>query len=314
VCKDKIVTDIAAWEERLHANFGQDGVIGHGLEPYREASARYGYWFVDHFRGFMALSEAFLDFHFGLPELVNDYVTAPLNRTGGQASVAYSMGVVRHMIDFRLMYSARELAFMGSVLEGAALMRLVFDAAIVRSAIVQRLSTIEAAEGVTALAPGEPLDYEAVRKARIKEEKRIDGMMVGNASGLTEETIAELRKWESLLHGEIHGGRLSQATALAWLKGQEPLAMVPRPREFEVAMFMNRWVEVAWMVHRLMPTLQLPAHCFSAQWNDKWRVLDESFVPAVQALSSQLKKKIGGAMVEFVTKKFPFDASSTCEV
>jgi type VI protein secretion system component VasK len=36
--------------------------------------------------------------------------------------------------------------------------------------------------------------------------------------------------------------------------------------------------------------------------------------PAVQVLSSELKKQIGDAMVEFVTKKFPFDANSTCEV
>ena len=77
-------------------------------------------------------------------------------------------------------------------------------------------------------------------------------------------------------------------------------------------MLMNRWVEVAWMAHRLFPTLQLPATLFTEEWRSKWKVLDESFVAIVQALSTELNKKIGDAMVDFVTTKFPFTAVSVC--
>jgi hypothetical protein len=42
----------------------------------------------------------------------------------------------------------------------------------------------------------------------------------------------------------------------------------------------------------------------------KWLIIDESFEIAVESLTIEAGKKIGAAMVEFVSSKFPFNTES----
>lgn len=42
-------------------------------------------------------------------------------------------------------------------------------------------------------------------------------------------------------------------------------------------MFANRYNEVSWMFHRLLPNLQIGDEGFGNKWAAKWNVLDESF-------------------------------------
>lgn len=309
-CGPPFMTDIEAWENRLVATFGHGGIVGATLSPLVESEAAYGAWVADSFRGFMTLSEAFLVFHFETPELINRYLAAPMTESKTGVTTAHAMSIVRHAVDFRTLRAARQLLFQGAPYQGLMLMRPVFDAALVRSAIVQGLTTIEAVEGLVGQQPGQTLDRKAVRGAKIKEEKRIDSIMLRSDSGLTETTQRELQEWEGLLHAEIHGGSLSSAAALGWLRGVAPLVFPPSPNEHDAAMIMNRWVEVAWLVHRLVPTLQHSQFRFPQDWRERWTVLDQSFEPMVQSLSTQLGKGIGNAMVEFVNAKFPFNADA----
>jgi hypothetical protein len=309
------MTDIQAWQNRLSETFGDgDGTIGHELARLDDAESNYGAWAVDRFRGFMSISEAFLVLHFEVPSLVNRFILQRLGSDGRGASPSYGVGLMRHAIDCRTLRAARLLFLQGYPFEGVALLRPVFDAALVRSAIVQGLTTVEAAEGVADISAGRPIDPDAVRRARIKEEKRIDRLMVGEESGLQPRTQEELAKWEGLLHAEIHGARLSLAMGLDFLKGKTALTFGPTRGDDQAAMLLNRWCEVAWMIHRLMPTLQLVGYPFPEDWRNKWRVLDESFVPIVQSLSTQLGKPIGDAMVDFVHAKFPFGVDTASQV
>jgi len=75
-------------------------------------------------------------------------------------------------------------------------------------------------------------------------------------------------------------------------------------------MFMNRFCEVGWMLHRIVPMLQPPDAALSAAWVDKWQILDESFEQAVHSLTEQCGKAIGAAIVELVKSKFPFAGKS----
>lgn len=65
------------------------------------------------------------------------------------------------------------------------------------------------------------------------------------------------------------------------------------------------------MVHRLMPAVQRPYAPLPATWGEKWRVIDDSFKAIVHSLTQQLGKKIGGAIVELVIAKFPFNERSS---
>lgn len=149
-----------------------------------------------------------------------------------------------------------------------------------------------------------------MKKLRKETEFEVRRKMTGSDSGLTPETRDELSKWDALFDFEVHGARLSFAGAQGWMKGQEPLPVLPRFEEKQFAMFVNRYCEVIWMVHRLTPAIQPPGVPLPAAWGEKWRVLDDSFEITVHSLTQQLGKKIGGAVVELVRAKFPFDEQS----
>lgn len=76
------------------------------------------------------------------------------------------------------------------------------------------------------------------------------------------------------------------------------------------AMFMNRFCEVSWMAHRLIPLVQPPDIPLPDAWKEKWRLIDESFEQSVDSLTKQLGKDIGAAIVELVKAKFPFHSQS----
>ena len=90
------------------------------------------------------------------------------------------------------------------------------------------------------------------------------------------------------------------------MRGSGPLHLLPRYEESAWVLYMCRFTEIAWMLHRLLPTLQPIDHPFGDAWAHKWRVLDQSFAECVSGLSEQLGKPIGNAHVELVEMKFPF--------
>ncbi len=94
---------------------------------------------------------------------------------------------------------------------------------------------------------------------------------------------------------------------MGWMKGTEPLPVLPAYNQRSFAMFVNRYCEVAWMVHRLIPLVQPPSVPLPDSWKGKWRVLDDSFRVMVYSLTEQSGKAIGAAIVEMVTAKFPFN-------
>jgi hypothetical protein len=120
-------------------------------------------------------------------------------------------------------------------------------------------------------------------------------LMTGADSGLTENVIAELTKWERCFHAEVHGSHFTSTEALTWLRGQEELHFAPKPREQSVAMYMNRATEINWLVLRTFTYLQLEKQALGIEWARKWRVLDESFEQGVipdLGTTSTLKIKV----------------------
>jgi len=99
-----------------------------------------------------------------------------------------------------------------------------------------------------------------------------------------------------------------------WMKGKAPLAAIPTFEESAFAVFMNRFCEVGWMLHRLLPAIQPHDKKLPATWAKKWPIVDESFEQMVCSLTARLGKPIGGALVEFVKAKFPFSASSSFRI
>lgn len=256
------------------------------------------------YKGYLALSDAFKCFFLETVELVN---TVCLPKVTTPLSEFYGIFVPRLVHGFQSLCGAERVAILGYPYHAYTLLRNTFDNLVLTSAALQKSTDFYSIEGVT---PGKLPDIAAVRKLRKETEFKVRRKMMGSDSGLTQETRDELSKWDALFDIEVHGARLSLASAQRWMKGQEALPVLPRFDERHFAMFLNRYCEVGWMVHRLTPTIQPPDVPLPAAWMEKWRVLDDSFEIAVHSLTQQLGKKIGAAIVELAKAKFPFNEKS----
>lgn len=256
------------------------------------------------YKGYLALSDAFKCFFLETIELINTVcrpkVTAPL-------SEFYPIFVPRLAHSFQSLCGAERVAICGYPYHAYTLLRNTFDNVALTSAALQKVTDFYSIEGVT---PSKTLDIAAVKRLRKNTEYNVRRIMTGNQSGLTQETQDELANWDNLFDFEVHGARLSFAATQGWMKGTEPLPVLPRFEEMQFAMFMNRYCEVGWMVHRLTPALQPPGVPLPEAWMNKWRILDDSFEVTVNSLTQQLGKEIGAAIVELVKAKFPFNEKS----
>ena len=79
-------------------------------------------------------------------------------------------------------------------------------------------------------------------------------------------------------------------------------------------MHMNRYYEVGWMMHRMLPMAQNAGALFSEVWKKEWRILDTVFRETVESMTKSLGKPIGAAISEFVQTKFPFTEASVFPV
>lgn len=257
------------------------------------------------FHGYMALSDAFKCIFLEAVELINTVcrpkITQPLSEF-----YAFYMPRVTH--SFQSLCGAERVALHGYPLLAYTALRNVYDNNVLSSAALQKITTFYAIEGLEAT---QPFDPDKARKLRKATEFDVQRKMTGNQSGLTPQTIEELAKWDALFDFETHGARLSMASTMGWIKGTESLAVLPRFVARDFAIYMNRFCEISWMVHRLLPLLQPPSAELPDTWHAKWSIVDESFRILVQSLTEDTGKKIGAAMVEFVTCKFPFSAKST---
>jgi hypothetical protein len=279
------------------APYGRLQLIREEEEKHRQAMLQY--------KGQVALSDAFKCFFLETVELINTYCR-PKVRT--PLSEFYPLFVPRLVHNFKTLCGAEQTAMLGYPLHGYTLLRNTFDNAVLTSAAIQKVTDFYSIEGVV---PGTPADLRAAQTLRKRTEYDVRRKMTGSDSGLSQPTIDELAKWDALFDFETHGARLSLAREQGFMKGSEPLPATPRFDKDSAAMFMNRYSEVAWMAHRLLPLVQPPGAMLPASWAAKWGVIDESFEICVHSLTAQLGKKIGDAMVELVKTKFPFTDKST---
>lgn len=257
------------------------------------------------YKGYLALSDAFKALFLESIELFNTQcrpkVKTPL-------SEHYPIFVPRLANVFMSLCGAERTAIRGYPYQGYASLRNAFDDAVLTSAALQKLTNFYSIEGVD---PDKPFDITQVKKLRKATEFEIRKQMTGSQSGLRQKTIDELVQWDALFDYETHGSRLSLALAKGWMQGKEPLGFLPRFSESTFAMFMNRFSEIAWMVHRLIPAIQPPNALMPDEWAEKWRVVDDCFRNMVHSLTKENGKYIGEAMVEFVDAKFPFNERSS---
>ena len=288
------------FQRRLDAISEQDGVPygrAHGLFDSEE---KYGHAAVQ-YKGYLALSDAFKCFFLESVETLNtecfSKITTPL-------SEYYAIFLPRISHSFQSLCAAERVALRGYPLHAYTLLRNTFDNVVLTSAAVQKITDFYSIEGVD---HGKAPDLASITRIRKRAEREARAKMTGDQSGLSSSTIAELAKWDALFDFEVHGARLSLARAQDWMKGKAPLPVLPTFDEKQFAIFVNRYCEIGWMAHRLLPLSQPKQAPLPAAWQEKWKILDDSFEIMVFSLTEQFGKQIGAAIVELVKTKFPFN-------
>lgn len=141
-----------------------------------------------------------------------------------------------------------------------------------------------------------------IKTNRQNEERDLLTLTLRKKSGLTQEQKAELERWEGFFNMETHNGFLTQS--LEFL--DRPVSVAPNPSEDSCSMFINRFCEVQWMLHRTLPFLQSNTKMFGEEWIKKWNLLDRSF-QMEQQIVADAEKSIGIVFIEFMNLKFPFN-------
>jgi hypothetical protein len=273
------------------------------------ASEEHNYFVAarDALKGLGALADAFNSLFLETVERLNSESRPKVKQ---QLSDHYPLFVPRLVTAFRVLRAAENTAFDGYPLQGYTLLRNVFDDNVLTAAALQQITTFYAIEGVDPKAkvdPKTPIDASAILGARRRTEFAVTRVMVGADSGLSAVAREDLAKLNRLFDFETHGARLSLTHAMNWMQGRGGLEVTPKFDENGFAIFANRYCEIAWMTHRLLPQIQPPDAMFAGDWGDKWAILDDSFKMIVESLSTSLGKTVGSSFVEFIETKFPFN-------
>lgn len=288
------------FQRRLDAISEQDGVPYGRAHKLFDSEEKYGHA-VAQYKGYLALSDAFKCFFLETVETLNTEcffkITTPL-------SEHYAIFLPRISHSFQSLCAAERVALRGYPLHAYTLLRNTFDNVVLTSAAVQNVTDFYSIEGVDR---GKAPDLASITRNRRRAEREARAKMTGDQSGLSSSTIAELTKWDALFDFEVHGARLSLAGTQDWMKGKAPLPELPAFDEKQFAIFVNRYCEIGWMVHRLLPLGQPKQAPLPTAWQEKWKILDDSFEIMVFSLTEQFGKQIGAAIVELVKAKFPFN-------
>ncbi|SRR5258708_1426006 len=288
-------------EEQLSDLFTERGIIGRKVFALQSAEQSVGQRVVERFKGYQILSDSFKQFYIETFQLVNRNVPGPLPHI-------YADFVARQTKYFLTLRASEVSLLHGYPLQGYSLLRNLVEQAFIRSAVLTGVADYADVEGM--FGDGRPFDPKAHLRKKKNAEREVFAKMFGDKSGLSSETIQQLRRWDDLFDKELHGLVLSMSDAVGFLKGEGPIAFIPEYNEKFTTMYINRFAEVGWMLHRLLALLQPAQIAFPAKWGEKWNALDASFQGFSEGLAHESGKRIGAAILELVPAKFPFSSSS----
>ena len=299
--------EIIQWQDRLHELFNYNGVLGgKTLAITKELERTVGQLFVQKFHGHRLLTDAFLDF---FAETLHTQSSYHLQH-GWPKEPHYALTFFMYLTIFRTVRATEVLSVHGYPMQGYALQRSIKDQVFILCAIANNviIGFNELFGWEDALNTGATQIQQTRKSAanRLKIERKIRSFIIGQESGLSEETRDELVHWDLLFNLETHRGLFTLFNTLGnALKGKMVDVLGPSPDETNEAMFFNRSNELNWMIFRLIPCIRRKELVWSDEWTKKWRLLEESFRMMNEGLA-ELGKKIPVAHLEMIEAKFKF--------
>jgi hypothetical protein len=304
--------DVAEWQKRLTDTFSQRGVVGGALIEVLKAESAYYSFVTDKFHGHLVIMDSFGAFSIETLRLAEtQYRVAYVQQN--KRYKWYSRLLIDYVMNFKRVRATENLLLCGYPTTGYALLRDLKDQTVFISGITRGDTTVERLDGLHAVRdkPITDTNMNLIHKAREREENQVLDKTIRKKSGLDPNHQAKLKKWEQMFNLEVHGSRLSYAKeALPWAQGKAPLPILPRAHEEGAVMYLNRAIEVSWLILRTYPLLQLDSASFGSEWMKKWKVLDDSFRFSVDSLEN-MGKPIASAIKHLLERKFDFSPEVT---
>ena len=291
-------------QRELAEAFTTDTVLAKKIEAIAVREAAYGLLVKSSFKGYEVIINAFQEFFAESLEFAYSVWTLPDRKP---TPPSYAEVVRWHLANFKNLRAALACFYNGYPLDGYALLRRLKESALCLGALLSGITTYPQLNGDDpALAPSNApftqKDMQNMRERRKKEERRILRIMIRKESGLPPDVLEELGSWEDFFHLEVHGSRL---TRFIDIRSNKPNSLAPAYDKMTCAMFLNRFSEICWMLHRTLPILQLSYRRFDDHWLRRWNLLDANFIESEGGLAA-MEKKLAGDFITFMNIKFGF--------
>lgn len=210
---------------------------------------------------------------------------------------------------FRSIRASEILSQHSYTLRGYAMQRSIKEQLYILCAVANGFATIEEvfADETQGEADRTAEQEEKHFRAQLKIEGDVRAQICGAKSGLSEKSQEQLLIWERMFNKEVHRALFSffRASRRLLIDGKRGMELVPPTDDLADSMFLNRSMELNWMCHRLLPFMRRADKSRSEDWDEKWKLLDESFAFMFRGFSA-LGKAIAPAYEEMLKAKFNF--------
>jgi len=150
-------------------------------------------------------------------------------------------------------------------------------------------------------------------KKRKAEERRVNSLIMGKDSNLSETQIKSLERWKDTFDNEVHGGGLTyKYEFMPILMNDTPLSLFSDPNIKSLGSHMNKVNEICWLLLRTFPILQFKPNSFGEAWSKRWEVLEDGFRIMVDEIENINGEQIG-AIKALADNKFAFTPFTSIE-
>lgn len=298
--------DLAVFESDLTAIANENGVFHGRMVDYWQSESEHVANTRENNSGALLLVRTHENFFL---ESIDKLNVCRDNFTEKRSLPFYKRNFLPHLVSvFQQACAAELLATHGYPLPAYSMLRNIYDQLVLVSAAMQGFTNFYKIEGVI---KGKTILGKESRKLRKETERNVKLKMVGKESNLTVSTIEHLKLLDEMFDLEVHGSRFSHANMISWINGGEPNLWVhPKYKVEAVALFINHFCGITWMVHRLLPLLQTSTMSFPDSWVKTWHIIDEKYIDQLHYYASRQQKKVSLAFIEFVESKFPFNGTT----
>lgn len=288
------MSDVDSWMQKLDKNFSYYGYVGGNLLPLINEENRYKEKCVKKWHGANFLSESFQGFFLETLNIVES------KRQLFKYTSDFNVVVAFFWVLFKKIRACEILFLHGYSMDAFALLRPLSEHTAYVHSVVFNKYKIDDFISFSLNKTDSPENYE-----RLKQTMSVmnDSIKAFFTDKLNDDERYQLEKWRNFFHSEIHGYSLSffhQIEVMYYTSSD--IKSLQQDRDIH---FLNRVLEIYWMIVKMLPFLQYEPNCFGAEWMGRLKILDQCFRENELALAD-IGKDIAKVIISLIDKKFTF--------